>query len=71
MVFNIHEGEKFYIIRSKAGKIKRYILMGAAALAGLLILGFIISRIVYAVRHRKSKTAGNEENKENREQTKE
>ncbi len=55
MVFNIHEGESFYIIRSKAGQIKRYIWIGAGCVAGLLVLGFIISRILYAVNRKKRK----------------
>ena len=71
MVFNIRKGESFYIIRSKAGKIKGYVLLGVGILAGLLILGFIISRIVYAVRHRKKKITEADNNKEDKGQKKE
>ena len=66
MVFNVHEGDKFYIIRSKSGKIRQYVFLGIGILVGLLILGFIISRIVYAVKHRKHKNTDEEQKKESK-----
>lgn len=70
MVFNVGEGDTFYVIRSKSAIIKRYIFMGICILAVVLFLGFILSRVTHALRGRKHK-AGEETKEDDNKETKE